>query len=550
MQKARFCQLLLGLGRLFEGHPQTSWRGLGLFVENKVPPNDPRRQVVSGNFARNLASIVQAGLDARAKILLSTVAVNLKDCPPFATAATNHLAPADLARHGQLCAEAAAAETAGNFADARRFYEQALTLSPDSAELQFRLGRCCLRLEDAAAARRHFQLAVDLDSLPFRADSRINDLIREAGGRFAGPNLALCDAAAVLAAGSPAGIPGEELFYEHVHLNFDGNYRLALAWAESLQKLLPPALAGRATGSWASQEVCERRLGLTDWNRLSVFEEIGRRLNVAPFSAQLDNSARLERVRLQTDAIRRRTTDSAIEPARAVYVEALRRAPDDFKLHENFAEFLNDVHEGKAAIAERQKVCELIPHYYFPFFSLGELLRDQGRLPEALESLQKAAALAPRSGEIRFEIGTVYARQAQWTTALAEFHAALQLGWDDPRLHLYAGEVLWKLNRNTESVDELRQAIRLEPGFWEAHYRLGDEMASTGDTAAAAAEFERVTQLNPRYVKAHLNLGVALAKLGRVQEAVARFDEVLRLDPANAPALEFKRQAERQIRSK
>jgi len=546
LQRARLCQLLLSMGRFFEGHSQTAWHGLEMFMENKVPPGDPRRQVVGQNFARNLDDIVRAGLSTKAKILLSTVAVNLRDCPPFATAATNHLSEADLKRHLDLCAQAAGAETTGNFAEAKRLYELAVALSPDSAELQFRLGRCCLRVDEAKAALGHFQQAVDLDSLPFRADSRINGLIREAGRRFAGPDLALCDAAAILADASPMGIPGQELLYEHVHLNFDGNYRLALAWAEGLQQLLPPALARRA-GSWASQEVCERRLGLTDWNRLSVFEEIGRRLTVPPFTAQLDNARRIETTRVQTEAIRQRTTSAALEPARAIYTEALKLAPDDPKLHENYAEFLNDVHESKAAIAERRRVCELIPHYYFPFFSLGELLRDQGQLAEAMDALRQAAALAPRSGETRFQIGSVYARQSEWTRALAEFDAARQLGWDDPRLCLYRGEVLWKLKRTSESFEELRRATQLQPSFWEAHYRLGDELASTGDVAAAAGEFDQVVRLNPSHLKARMNLGVALFKLSRFSEAAERFGEVLRLDPANAVALDFKRKAEQQI---
>jgi tetratricopeptide (TPR) repeat protein len=287
---------------------------------------------------------------------------------------------------------------------------------------------------------------------------------------------------------------------------------------------------------------------LTDWNRLSVFEEIGRRLKAPPFTGQWDDASRVEQARAQVEAIRRRMTNGAVEPARAVYDQALKRAPRDPLLHEDYAEFLSAVHEPQAAIAERREVCELIPHYYFPFLSLGEILRDQGQLAESMESLRQAAVLAPRSGEVRFEIGTVQARQSQWAQALAEFETARRLGSEDPRLYLYTGEILLKLNRRAESLDALREAIRLKPDYWEAHYRLGDELASTEDLTAAATEFETVVRLNPGYVRAHLNLGVALFKLAHFREAANRFDEVLRWDPTNSIALDFKRQAERQIR--
>jgi len=546
VQQARFCQLLVKLARHFQGRSPTSWHGLEMFTENKVPSDDPRRQVIYHSFARNLDDILQSGLRSEAKILLSTVAVNLKDCPPFATGTTNVLDEGQLKRQENLIAQGAAAEAGGKWAEAKQSYEQAAAFSPDSAELEYRLGRSCIRAGDTAAASQLLQLAADRDWLPFRADSHINAAIRDAGRRFASPNLVMCDAAAALSYDSPAGIPGEELLYEHVHLNFDGNYRLALTWAESLQKLLPPPVQGRAAAGWASQETCERRLGLTDWNRVVVFDEVGRRLARPPFTDQLDNAVRLEAVRAQIQAIRQRMTGAAVEPARSVYLDALRQTPGDPQLHENYAEFLDAQHETKAVAAEWQAVCRLIPHYYLPFLNLGESLRDGGHLPEAIESLQKAATLAPRSAEVRLEMGTVYGRQSQWAKALAEFEMAKRLGSEDPRLYLYAAETLWKLGRGAESFDYLREAIRRRPDYWEAHYRLGDELGSTGDMAGAAEELEQVLRFNPGHVKAHLNLGVALFKLGRFQEAAQRFDETLRLDPANAIALDFKRKAEQQ----
>jgi tetratricopeptide (TPR) repeat protein len=548
IQRARLGQLLLHLVRRLNQPPtEAPWRGLEMFQENKVPPDDPRRQVVYRNFARNLQDILEAGLNSGAKVLLSTVAVNLKDCPPFASELGGHVAPAERAAYEKACAQGSAAEAQGNFAEAARAYEQAGRLCPGSAELQFRLGACQQRLGHAAAARRAFGLAVDSDALPCRADSRINGLIAEAGLRLGGPgarsSFAFCDAAAALAAASPAGVAGQESFYEHVHLNFDGNYRLARAWADGVEKLLPPALAARPAGPWASQETCERLLGLTDWNRLSVFEEMARRLKHPPFTAQLDNARRLEALQAAVRELQRRIAAGSPAQAREVYLEALRRAPHDHSLHENYAEFLEATHDTARAILERQKVRDLVPHFYFPHYILGRLLKEQGRLAEALECLQKAALLNPRSSEVRLELGMVLARQTKWEAALGQFSLAKQFNPEDSQAPLYSGEVLWKLNRPAESLDSLRQAIRLQPACWEARYRLGEELGLQGQTAAAAEQFERVLDYNPSYIKARVNLGVALFKLGRPLEAARQFDEALRLDPNNKPAAEFKRKA-------
>src|SRR5204863_9000208 len=86
LQHLRLGQLLLEAGRkLTEGRQAASWHGMEMFLHNRLEPFDPRKERVYKNFERNLADIVQVGLGSGATVVLSTVAVNLKDCPPFAS---------------------------------------------------------------------------------------------------------------------------------------------------------------------------------------------------------------------------------------------------------------------------------------------------------------------------------------------------------------------------------------------------------------------------------------------------------------------------------
>lgn len=544
LQETRVGQLLTAwVGKLRHGSVgPAEWQGMEMFRENKVSPNDPRKAIVYRNFNQNLEDILRAGRKSGATILLNTVAVNLKDCAPFGSLSATNLPPAQSATVEKLRQEAETDREKGDFSGAASRFEAAAKVFPQSADLQYRLGECLFQLTNAAAARQHFQLSVDADTLPFRADSRINDMIKTAGRKFASRNLILCDAVAALASAAPEKISGEEAFFEHVHLNFNGNYLLARTWAEQIQNQLAARLKPAAAIHWLSQEQCERLLGLTDWNRISVREEVARRIQEPPFTDRLDNQQRLAELTQQINECRVRI--AAIPPAQAVqvYKSALAINPDDYRLHENFAEFLEATHDPQDVI-ERQKVCELIPQFYFPYYRLGLDLLDQGRLAEALQAFQKAAELSPAQGEVRLQLGIVHARQNQWEEALAELDRARQLTPDEPRTYLYCGEVLWKLDRRPDSIARLREAIRLQPAYWEAHYRLGDELAQQGDVAAAAGEFAQVVRLNPNYVKAHANLGVALYKLGRMNEALAQFDKVLQLDPQNRQALEFRQQA-------
>ncbi|HWF19499.1 MAG TPA: tetratricopeptide repeat protein, partial [Verrucomicrobiae bacterium] len=331
IQETRTGQLLAALGRKLKGKPggTHAWGGMQMFTENKIPPDDRRRETVHRNFEKNLRDIVRTGLGSGAKILLSTVAVNLKDCPPFAS---QTLASFTAANYEQAMANANAAEAQGNFALAISPLEQAVKLAPQSAEANYKLGRSFLRLGDATNARTALARACDFDTLPFRADSRINALIADAGRRYGGERLRCLDAAAALSTNDS--LCGDEIFYEHVHFNFDGGYRLGRAWAAQIEAMLPPTMKSRS--DWASQETCERRLGLTDWNRVAIIDSVIKRLYEPPLSTQANNTERIAALRAQAEELRQRmSVPDATNAAREIYLEALRLSPDDFFLREN-----------------------------------------------------------------------------------------------------------------------------------------------------------------------------------------------------------------------
>jgi tetratricopeptide (TPR) repeat protein len=519
-----------------------------MFMKNPVPALDPRRETVYRNFQRNLEDILRVGTGAGAKIVLSTVAVNLKDCPPFRTQGVESLPEADRAEYARRSTEGKEAAARGNPEPARRSFEAALKILPQAAEAHYQLAECLVALTNFPKAAEHFQRAADCDNLPFRADSRINEVIARTGRSFANRGVVICDAVESLAAAAPAKIAGKESFHEHVHLNFDGNYRLGLAWAAEVEKLLPEAVRSVGTTAWCPQERCERRLGLTDWNRLSTTEEVLRRLQGPPFTSQSGHPEKVQELEAGIAQLRARKAGADLPGVRAVYEAALLLAPGDHFLHENFAEFLEDTKDFVRAIAERQKVRDLTPHYYFSHLALGRVLGDQGRHEEALMSLEEALRLHRLSSEVRLELGRVYSRLSRWKPALKVLQEASALNAADPSVQLYLGEVLGKLGRRNEAVSAYREAIRLKPGYWEAHYRLGEQLGQQGSIEEAAREFGEVIKFNPGYVRAHLNLGVALAKMGRPGEALKSFDTALQLDPQNALALQFKQNAEAALR--
>ena len=546
IQKTRLGQLLAGLGRALKGKKSDAmaWGGMEMVEGNQLRADDPRREIVYRNFQKNLHDILKAGLGSGARILLNTVAVNLRDCPPFASLASSNLPAADRARFEKTYAEACAAEAQNHFAEAAEKFADAARVDASYAELQYRWGQCLLQLTNPAA-REHLQLACDVDALPFRADSRINDIITRAGRQSAGGRLVLFDAASALATNLAAGLCGRETFYEHVHFNFDGNYRLGRAWAEQVGKLLPAEIARTAgAGDWASQETCGRWLGLTCWNQDLVLADVMNRLHRPPLSSQLNNARRLELLQDESGQLRQRMTPAAANAAVEDYQTALQLRPDDHYLHENFAEFLEVNRDLKQAAVQWQQVCALMPYNDSAFYQAGRLLSMQGQWAEALAAFDKAMAVHPDQAEIWYERGNVHLATGKFDTALQEYDRARRMDPNNARYCAAAGGALVNLNRHAEAISCYREAIRLRPDFLEAHFALGAELAAGKQFAEADREFAEAVRLQPGNPRAHFNYGVLLAREGQLDAALRELGETLQLDPGNQQARDYFNQIE------
>jgi tetratricopeptide (TPR) repeat protein len=532
IQRTRTGQWFTALARKFKGSgtKSTSWGGMQMFLNNQIAPDNPLKENVYRNFQKNLDDIVRAGLGSGAKVLLNTVAVNLRDCPPFASATTSSLASADRAQFELAYAGAQQAEAGSNFSGAIQLCESAAKLDPRSAGLQYLWGQCLLSQNDLPAAREHLQLACDDDALPFRTDSRLNGLIRSAGEKFAGEKLVLFDAASALATNNFAGLCGQETFYEHVHFDFDGAARLGLAWAQQVEKMLPAGLAqsGRA---WASPEKCAQLLGLTDWNRELILTHMLGRMQVPPLSRQPNNPGRMENLQSRIRQLQTQMTGAASAAATESFQKTLQQWPDDFLLGENFALFLQATGDVPQSIAEWRRIHDLMPQDYLPYFQMGRLLGGRGEWAEAENDLRRAVQLRPSLTEAWFELGNVLASQQKLAGALASYAVARQQRPQDAQTIFRIGKVQALANRHPEAMQRYREAIQLNPGNWEPHFELGGELDAAGQLDAAREEFAAAAKLNPGNSRTHFNFGVLLAKQGRYPEAEREFTEALRLEP-------------------
>ncbi len=362
----------------------------------RLAVDDPRRAPVFNNYRRNLEAIAQATTQTGAKVFLSTVAVNLKNTPPLGSLHRRELNAADLAKWEDLLAKGVAAELQGRLVEAVSLYQAALKLDDHHAELHYRIARCSYAADQFDQARLHFGVARDYDTLQFRADSRLNQIVRKTAEKFAGKNLLLFDAEDALARCelSDHQIPGDRLFYEHVHFRFDGDYHLA-------RSLYPAVLSAfnlsAATNRPPSRAECAQQLAFTRWDEINTTTAMMEMTAEPPFLDQLDHATR------QADLQRRLKRDTANLGQEAIkrcveeYGAAIQLRPDDWHLHFNFANLLYQMQDYPGAARHMGIVASQHPDLAPLRLAYGLALMGAGKNAEAIAEFQAVLRLDPRS---------------------------------------------------------------------------------------------------------------------------------------------------------
>ncbi len=375
-------------GRAAGGTP--AWEGINLFAENLLPPDDPARTPVYNHFRRNLDDILDAGERAGIPVLLSTVATNLRDCAPFASLHSGGMSADRLAEWTAYYDSGKTYEADGAYREALAQFRRAADIDAGFAELLYRMGRCHEALEDFEEARRAYALARDADALVVRADSTINQIIREAAARR--DSVRLVDAEKHLGLAGTGEIPGRNLFFEHVHFTPVGNDRIARIFADAVLEVLPTRILETDTGDWPGPATCQRLLAVTLWDQHRLWTEMAQRQSQPPFASRLHNEANIAYCKARAARL---ATQKDHPLNRVIYERALEAKPGDYFLRARFAAYLQLNGHLDEALGHLQWIADTFPNFVGPHQDLGVNLLLLGRMSEAKASFERALELNP-----------------------------------------------------------------------------------------------------------------------------------------------------------
>lgn len=498
LKGARLGQLLAGLAGSAgagKGAPKV-WRGLEMFLENQVRAEAANLKAVYCNFEKNLADIIGVAHKSGAGILCCTVGSNLKDCPPFASLHRPDLTDAERKGWDEIYEQGVRFESAGDYAEAIGSYLAAAEIDGSYADLQFRLGRCYWAGGEYDKARDSYVKARRLDTLRFRADDRINEVICEVAGGKADEGVYLTDAARFLEQNSPHNTPGEELFYEHVHLNFEGTYLLAKAVFEQSQKIIPRQADERPV---LSEAECATRLAYTGWDRHEAAEKILEGfIRKPPFTNQLYQQDRVRRMEQSIESLKTHLTPEALERAAGEYRRVIDTTPGDWVLHWKYGKLLTeDLKDYQAAAEQYRLVQKLVPHSHLGHTAMGDVCRGLGDIERAIPEYRQAIRIKPTC-----------------------FDAHYYLGWAH-----------WKQNKTDLAKEYYSKTLQLQPDYVPAYNDLAEILYREGKIDDAIETCRKGLTFSPYSSMLHGNLGILLNQKGLRDEAIKELRIALKLDP-------------------
>jgi tetratricopeptide (TPR) repeat protein len=477
-----------------------AWSGMKMFMDSQVRFDDSRLPRTYDHFRENLRDICRIGSNAGFPVVVCTIPVNLKDSAPFGSLHASNLSEEQTKQWDAVYAQGVQLESEKKYLEAMARYQEAERIDDQFADLAFRQARCLAALGNHVEARQKYLHARDLDTIRFRSDSVINRTIREVAAERADKGVHLADAESSFEEASPMRVPGEELFLEHVHMNFAGNYLVARTICQTIAPILDSRLAGNIKPEPLSKAQCAEQLAYTDWNDEGIMSHVQFDLREAPFTNQLDREERGVRWEDKLRGIRARHKQT-LHRAVDVHRVAVENNKDDWNIRMNYASLLTETKNRQAAEEQYRAVLGLCRHHIQAHVRLGQLLLSMNQPDGAEFQFREALRITPDWGDALMGLADSLGAQGKVDEGLAIYEDRLAKAVDRPSALVGIGKYLVNTKKFEDAKRRLEEALKLRPDDPWTYGLLGDVAFGQGHRQEGIGYYEAALQKRPDWLE-------------------------------------------------
>ncbi|MGH9583857.1 MAG: tetratricopeptide repeat protein, partial [Bryobacteraceae bacterium] len=184
-----------------------------------------------------------------------------------------------------------------------------------------------------------------------------------------------------------------------------------------------------------------------------------------------------------------------------------------------------------AAIADYQKLAQVMPHSAAFQDELGFLLAASKRTSESIEHFRRATEIDPKLATAWFHLGAALMLSGEQDAGIQalEKAVALQPNREDFRYRL--GAAYNDAHKYAKAIPQLEIAgeqMGTPEAVWEA---LGIACQQQQKWPEARTAYEHALKLDPNNSRIRDSYGYVLARSGAIDSAIAQFREILRQQP-------------------
>lgn len=500
LKRTRLWQLLdssLAEVQSSDAKADLEWQGMQMFVDNGVAEDDPRMSAVYEHFEGNLRDIVDTLHAKGMHVVLSTVPVNLRQSAPFLSIGRDDLSASDEANLAALRERAEAQALNGRWREAQDLWQQAIALDAGHADSHFQLATSLENLGEFALARSHYERALDLDGLRFRADTRINAIIERVARGYDSSNVSFVNSSKGFDRASAPYAPGWDLLVEHVHYDFSGNAVLARIFARAIARHLSPTTPPKLL---KTEEVAAR-IGFPNHETIENLKNLQGMAKQPPFPGQSNYQDYLAFLATELSSV----TGEVGEPKDVVRrrQQVLVNGEGDWKLHFEMTALARHLKNKQAQYYHLDQLFKLYPHNRESYINLATLLSQDGRWAEVIPLLERSLSYTRGREELVVEavgwLGTAHLKTGN-TAKATELLLSIPEDYPDQigmSLRAYGNLIKHSVDsRDAQKTEQYLTSLEnyannlVASGASESYPRLNQRMAQLmnmgGDKAGAA----------------------------------------------------------------
>ncbi|MEC7075153.1 MAG: tetratricopeptide repeat protein [Pseudomonadota bacterium] len=500
LKRTRLWQLLdssLAEVQSSDAKADLEWQGMQMFVDNGVAEDDPRMSAVYEHFEGNLRDIVDTLHAKGMHVVLSTVPVNLRQSAPFLSIGRDDLSASDEAKLAALRERAEAQALNGRWREAQDLWQQAIALDAGHADSHFQLATSRENLGEFALARSHYERALDLDGLRFRADTRINAIIERVAREYDSSNVSFVNSSKGFDRASAPYAPGWDLLVEHVHYDFSGNAVLARIFARAIARHLSPTTPPKLL---KTEEVAAR-IGFPNHETIENLKNLQGMAKQPPFPGQSNYQDYLAFLATELSSV----TGEVGEPKDVVRrrQQVLVNGEGDWKLHFEMTALARHLKNKQAQYYHLDQLFKLYPHNRESYINLATLLSQDGRWAEVIPLLERSLSYTRGREELVAEavgwLGTAHLKTGN-TAKATELLLSIPEDYPDQigmSLRAYGNLIKHSVDsRDAQKTEQYLTSLEnyannlVASGASESYPRLNQRMAQLmnmgGDKAGAA----------------------------------------------------------------